>query len=77
MVFSISSRVPGSVRDAVSAPPHLYADEDSRAELHVDSTALRLGARSSMSFMNLDDRLVQIRLEQGARVVETLSESYI
>lgn len=47
----------------------LYADADSRAELHVGSTAIRLGPSSSMSFLNLDDHLVQIRLDQGALIV--------
>ena len=48
---------------------HLYADDNSHAELHIGTTALRLGPKSGLSFLNLDDRLVQIRVDQGALIV--------
>ncbi len=49
---------------------HLYADADSRAQLRMSVwTAVRLGPASSMSFLNLNDRLVQIRLDQGALIL--------
>jgi hypothetical protein len=53
----------------VTIGDHLYADDQSRAELHVGSTAIRLGPLSGLSFLNLDDRLVQIRLDTGALIV--------
>lgn len=53
----------------VTIGDHLYADDDGRAELHIDSTAVRLGPHSGMSFLNLDDHLAQIRLDQGALIV--------
>ena len=45
---------------------HLWADEDSRAEMHIRSTAPRLDSRTAFAFLNLDDRTVQIRLSQGS-----------
>ena len=45
---------------------NLWADKDSRAELHVGSTIMRLGPESSMTFLNLDDRATQLRLAQGS-----------
>jgi hypothetical protein len=45
---------------------HLWADEDSRAEMHIRSTAPRLDSRTAFAFLNLDDRTVQIRLPQGS-----------
>ena len=47
----------------------LWADEDSRAEVHVGSTALRLGSRTGITFLALDDRNTQIRLAQGSLLV--------
>jgi hypothetical protein len=44
---------------------NLWADKDSRGELHIGSTAIRLGSETGISFLNLDDRTVQIQLAQG------------
>ena len=44
----------------------LWADDGGRAELHVGSSALRIGANTDFSFLNLDDQTVQIRLAEGS-----------
>jgi hypothetical protein len=43
----------------------LWADHDSRAELHLGSASVRLGASTGFSFLNLDDRTVQLQLTEG------------
>jgi hypothetical protein len=43
----------------------LWTDGASRAEVHVGSTAIRLGPASELSFLELDDRRVQISLPRG------------
>jgi len=43
----------------------LWADKDSRAELQLGSAVIRLGANTGCSFLNLDDRTVQIQLTSG------------
>src|SRR6202043_3486100 len=73
---SISFR-PAGEDDWVSAVPNrpmvsgddLWADEDSRAEVHVGSTAIRLGAKTGITFLTLDDRTTQIRLAEGSLIV--------
>ena len=45
---------------------HLYTDEGARAEMHIASTAIRLSSRTNISFLNLDDRTIQIQLTEGA-----------
>jgi hypothetical protein len=45
---------------------NLWADRDSRAELHVGSTAIRIDSETSLSFLDLDDRTLQLRLALGA-----------
>nr|MDQ2901436.1 hypothetical protein [Acidobacteriota bacterium] len=45
---------------------HLYADEGARAEMHIGSSGIRLAPGTSMSFLNLDDRTVQIQITEGA-----------
>jgi hypothetical protein len=47
----------------------LWADENSRAEVHVGSTALRLGAKTGITFLGLDDHTTQIRLAQGSLIL--------
>jgi hypothetical protein len=43
----------------------LWADANSRAELQVGGAAIRLGAATSVTLLNLDDRITQVRLSQG------------
>ncbi len=51
------------------AGDRLWADEGSRAELHVGSAALRMGAGTSFTFVALDDRRMQAELVQGSLIV--------
>ena len=73
---SISFR-PAGEDDWVSGVPNrpmvtgddLWADENSRAEVHIGSTAIRLGAKTGITFLTLDDRTTQIRLAQGSIIL--------
>jgi hypothetical protein len=49
---------------------NLWADEGSRAEVHIGSTALRLGAKTGITLLEVSDRAVQIRLAQGSLIVK-------
>jgi hypothetical protein len=68
---------PAGEDDWVTAVPNrpivagddLWADEDSRAEVHVGSAAIRLGAQTGITFLALDDLTTQIRLAQGSLIV--------
>jgi hypothetical protein len=44
---------------------NLWADKDSRGELHIGATSIRLSSDTGISFLNLDDRTVQLQLAQG------------
>jgi hypothetical protein len=65
---------PGGESDWVQASPNrplttgdnLWTDRNARGELHIGSTALRLSSETGISFLNLDDRTVQIQLAQGS-----------
>jgi hypothetical protein len=65
---------PGSVEDWAEATlnyplttgDHLWSDDNSSAEMHIGSTSLRLSAQTAVEFLNLDDRVAQISLHQGA-----------
>lgn len=43
----------------------LWTGDDARAELHLGSMAVRLGQQTGFSFLNLSDRMTQIRLTEG------------
>ena len=49
---------------------NLWADEDSRAEVHIGSTALRLAAKTGITLLDVSDRTAQIRLAQGSLIVK-------
>src|SRR5215467_4300816 len=73
MSGSVSFR-PGTVEDWAEATlnypmttgDHLWSDENSSAEMHIGSTAVRLSVQTAVEFLNLDDRVAQISLHQGA-----------
>ena len=50
----------------LTAGDNLWADKDSRGELHIGSTSIRIGAETGITFLNLNDRTVQIQLAQGS-----------
>ncbi len=48
---------------------NLWTDRGSRAELHVGSTAIRMGPETSLTLLDLDDRSLQLRLSAGTVVL--------
>ncbi len=44
----------------------LWADRDSRAELQLGSSTIDIGPNTGFSFLNLDDRTIQIQLSAGS-----------
>jgi hypothetical protein len=64
---------PGGTDDWVSAVVNrpmttgdkLWTDQGARAELHVGSAVVRLSGQTGFSFLNLDDRMMQIRVTEG------------
>ena len=49
----------------VTTGDRLWADNGARAELHTGSATIRLDSGTGFSFLNLDDRTVQIQLTEG------------
>jgi len=49
----------------MTAGDSLWTGDRSKAEMHIGSTAIRVGGRTSVSFLNLDDRTVQVQLNSG------------
>jgi FecR protein len=43
----------------------LWADRESRAEMHIGSAAVRLGSETGVEILNIDDRTVQLKLSAG------------
>ncbi len=54
-----------AVNYPLAAGDCLWTEESSRAEAHVGSTAIRLGAQTELGFLELDDAQVRIRLPRG------------
>jgi FecR protein len=68
---------PGGEGDWIASVPNrplttgdnLWSDQDSRAEMHVGSTAIRLAPETSVTFLALDDRTTQLRLSAGTIIL--------
>ena len=54
-----------TVNRPMTAGDSLWSGNSARAEMHIGSTAIRVGGQTSVSFLNLDDRTVQIQLNSG------------
>src|SRR5579859_3793421 len=57
---------PAAINYPMTTGDHLWVDTQSRAEMHIGSTAIHADASTASSFLNLDDRTVQIQLTQGS-----------
>ncbi len=44
---------------------NLWADQNSRAELHIGSSAIRMNSETSLTFLDLNDQTTQLRLSLG------------
>jgi FecR protein len=62
----VENWTPATLNYPLTTGDHLWVDSDSRAEMHIASTAIHVDANTASSFLNLDDRTVQIRLSQGS-----------
>jgi hypothetical protein len=54
---------------ALTTGDNLWADKDSRAEIQVGSTSLRVDSETSITILQLDDRVTQIRLSAGSIIL--------
>lgn len=54
-----------AVNRPVTTGDQLWNDADARSELHIGSTAVRLGASTSLSVLNLDDTTTQLKVGLG------------
>lgn len=65
---------PGGQGDWLEAVPNrplttgdnLWVDKDSRAEIEIGSTSIRLGPETSLTFLELGDNVTQLRLSVGS-----------
>jgi hypothetical protein len=65
---------PGGVNDWVAAvinrpltsADRVWTDKESRAELYLGTSAVRMDAETSMTLTNVNDQTVQVELDQGA-----------
>jgi hypothetical protein len=52
---------------------NIWVGDRARAELHIGSTALRLGPNTAFEFLNLNDQAVQVRLSEGTLTIRVRS----
>jgi len=50
----------------VTTGDRLWVDDHSRAELQIGGAAIRLGASTSVTVLNLDDQMAQVQISQGS-----------
>jgi len=56
----------------VTTGDQLWSDRDSRAELQLDGSSLRLSANTAVTLLNLSDTVTQIQLSSGTLLVRVL-----
>ena len=68
---------PGGTQDWIAAPlnrplttgDQLWSDQNSRAELQLDGSLVRVSGATALSFLNLGDEVTQIQLTAGTLIV--------
>ena len=60
-----TSWVAGTLNRPLVTGDRLWADDRGRVELQIGSAMVRLGARTSFTLTNLDDRIAQMNLQDG------------
>jgi hypothetical protein len=65
----VTDWVDADVNRPLTTGDQVWVGDGGRAEIHVGSTALRLGANTAFQFLNLDDQTMQIQLSQGTLTV--------
>ena len=63
---SLEEWAPATLNYPLTIGDHLWTDQDGQAEVHVGSTAIRLASNTEISFLNLNDQTIQIRLSTGS-----------
>ena len=62
---SVEDWVPAMLNRPMTTGDRLWTEAGARAEMHIGSAALRMNGRTSFSFLNLDDRTVQVQVSVG------------
>jgi hypothetical protein len=62
---SVEEWAPATLNYPLTIGDHLWTEPGSRAELHVGSTAIRMDGQTALSFLNLDDQVVQLSITGG------------
>jgi FecR protein len=57
--------VEATLNRPVTTGDKIWADRDSRAELHIGSASLRISSNTGFSFLNLSDNVTQVQLTAG------------
>jgi FecR protein len=57
--------VPGIINRPFTTGDYLFADNGSRAELHLDTAVIRMNEQTSFGFLNLGDQVAQLQLSEG------------
>ena len=58
--------IQASINRPLTTGDRLWADAGARTEIQIGGAVIRMNARTSVSILNLDDRIAQLQLTQGA-----------
>src|SRR6185437_7936302 len=61
----IDQWAPADLNRPFTTGDYLFTDQGARAELHLDTAAMRMDSNTSFGFLNLNDQTVQIKLTEG------------
>jgi hypothetical protein len=62
---SVEEWTPATLNYPLTVGDRLWTESASQAEMHIGSTAVRMGQTTAISILNLDDRMAQISITQG------------
>src|SRR5208337_3687263 len=63
---SVDQWAPATLNYPFTIGDYVWTDQDGQAEIHVGSTVIRCASNTEISFLNLNDQTIQIRLSTGS-----------
>jgi len=63
---SVEEWAPATINYPMTTGDHLWTDPGAQSEMHVGSTAIRMNSGTALAILNLDDRITQLSLTEGA-----------
>jgi hypothetical protein len=70
---NVEEWAPATLNYPLTVGDRLWADDGAGVEMHIGAAAVRMASQTAVEFLNVDDRVAQLSLQQGALDIRVVS----